>query len=322
MNFQGLAKIEKVDWYIKLAFDTATKKANDARSNTKATTRVTKSRDIESARLEAVRKVIHKHLSLILTSFPSIDTLPEFYQEMIRLTLDYPRLKKSLGAVNWAIDKSHLFANNHIRKIRATSDLKQIGKIRIECYGRISSILKQISSELEYLEEARKKMKAFPNIKTKTFTVAVVGFPNVGKTTLLYKLTGSKPEINSYAFTTKTLNIAYIKQGPKKVQIIDTPGTLDRFNKMNEIEKQAHLAVKYCADMIIYVFDLTEPFPLSDQKKLLRKTRELDRTVIAYLSKTDILDPSVVAEFEKKNKMNLLKDPEEVKELILEEAGF
>ena len=45
-------------------------------------------------------------------------------------------------------------------------------------------------------------MKDYPTIKTSLFTVAICGFPNVGKTTLLSKMTPSEPEISNYSFTT------------------------------------------------------------------------------------------------------------------------
>jgi len=38
-------------------------------------------------------------------------------------------------------------------------------------------------------------MKGFPSIKTNLPTIAIAGFPNVGKTTLLSKITDAKPKI-------------------------------------------------------------------------------------------------------------------------------
>lgn len=132
-------------------------------------------------------------------------------------------------------------------------------------------------------------------------TVAIAGFPNVGKTTLLSKITSSTPEINSYAFTTKGLNLGYAKMKNLKIQFIDTPGTLNRLNKMNSIEKQAHLAMKYVTDIIIYIFDLTESYPLADQEKLFKRIKEYDLPEIIYLSKTDLLDKDTIGSFKKKH---------------------
>ncbi|HJX06174.1 MAG TPA: GTPase, partial [Candidatus Nanoarchaeia archaeon] len=167
--------------------------------------------------------------------------------------------------------------------------------------GRVSSVMKQIAESLDYLESARKTMAGYPVLKTGLFTICIAGFPNVGKTTLLSKLTTSTPEIKEYAFTTKQLNLGYAEMQGQKVQFIDTPGTLARPDKMNNIEKQAYLAIKYLADMIIYIYDLTEPYPLEDQKRLLEKTKESRKPVMLYLSKTDLLEQGAINKFSQEN---------------------
>jgi nucleolar GTP-binding protein len=144
-------------------------------------------------------------------------------------------------------------------------------------------------------------MKAFPSVKSNICTVALYGFPNVGKTTLITKLTDSKPEINSYAFTTKTLNIGYFKIGNSKVQLIDTPGALGRKNKTNPIEKQAELALKYCCDAIVFVFDLTGEYSIEMQKELLFKIEERfshSKKIVVYVSKLDIVDKEKISSFD------------------------
>ena len=155
-------------------------------------------------------------------------------------------------------------------------------------------------------------MRNYPAIKTGTKTIAIAGFPNVGKTTLLMKLTGSKPDIQPYAFTTKGINVGYIK-GKEKLQLLDTPGTLNRFDTMNNIEKVAFLALKLLAEKIIYVFDITEPYPLEQQIKLYKEIKKMKKPVIIYLSKTDILEKGQISEFKKKYKAASL---EEIKSLL------
>ena len=59
---------------------------------------------------------------------------------------------------------------------------------------------------------------------------------------------------------------------------------------MNNVEKQAYLAIKHLADYIIYVFDLSEPFPFEKQVKLYKKLKQERKKVIVYFSKADVLD--------------------------------
>jgi GTP1/Obg family GTP-binding protein len=81
------------------------------------------------------------------------------------------------------------------------------------------------------------------------------------------------------------------------------------------IEKVATLALKYVTDAIIYIFDLTEPYSLDDQKKLYEEMKKLRKPVLLYLSKTDILEHKKVVEFKKEFK-EALTTPEALKKEI------
>lgn len=316
MNFQGLKNVESHKFYIDLAFRKANGKAAAVRGSKKLRgTRLEKSRKMELLKIDVIRGVLSDRLMSLIESFPNIDRLPEFYNELIKCTVDYPALKKSLGALNWAKKKIIEMHKNSSAKIKKCNDLQKINDYRREFYGRVSSFLKQIKDELDYLEQVRRVMKGYPSIKTGLKTVAIAGFPNVGKTTLLFKLTGSKPEIQPYAFTTKGVNVGYLKNKQEKIQLLDIPGTLDRFEKMNNIERIAFLALKLLAEKIIYVFDLTEPYPLKNQAKLYKRIKQLKKPTIVYLSKTDILDKKDIEEFEKIYKTNTAG---QIKKLLLQ----
>ncbi|MBU0472285.1 MAG: 50S ribosome-binding GTPase [Nanoarchaeota archaeon] len=315
MSFE-VPKIENYKFYLDVAFKKARTKSSQKKIGP-SSDKLTKIKILEFTKIETINSVLNSKLRNIIISFPNFENLTEFYTELVRTTIDYKELKKSLGAMDWANKKTSEFSRQYKSKIRGSKTIEDIRKHSQQYYGRISSVLKQISKNLAFLEETRKIMREFPSIKDNIFTVAIAGFPNVGKSTLLSKITTAKPEIKSYAFTTKKLNMGYIKTETRKAQLIDTPGTLDRFNKMNNIEKIAYLAIKYCTNMIIYTFDLTEPYPLKDQKKLLKKLREFDKPIINYLSKTDILDKKTVSDFKKKTKV--VTDLEELKKIVMEE---
>ena len=294
MNFQNLKNIESYKTYLDIAFSKAKKSVDLYKQKSAKKGPMIMARESENTRIDSISDALNHHFLAILKSFPQVDSLPEFYNELIKCTIDYPELKKSLGAVNWAVDKISEFTKFYRKKIVRCEDLRKIYEYRTQYYGRISSILRQIKNNLVFLEAARRIMKSYPAIKTSLPTVVIAGFPNVGKTTLLYNLTGSKPEIQSYAFTTKGINQGFLNN---KVQILDTPGTLNRFDKMNNIEKIAYLAIKHCADILVYVFDLTEPYPLSDQIKLYETLKQEREDIIIYLSKSDLLSKDIVKSF-------------------------
>ena len=318
MNFQDLRKVEAYQFYLDVALRKASKKLDEKRDSLKAS-KLGKSKQLELMRVELVHEYLVDSLKKILVSFPTMDHLPMFYQQMIKNSIDFITLKQSLGALNWAKNKiKDMFKAYHAR-IRKTQDVRKVNEYRKEYIGRISSVMKQIKQPLLFLEESRRIMKAFPTIKTSIRTVSIVGFPNVGKTTLLFRLTGSKPEINYYPFTTKGINVSYIRDGKNKIQLLDTPGTLNRFEKMNAIEKQAFLAIKYVSDELVYVFDLTECYPLKDQIKLYKNLKLLKKPIIIYLSKTDILPKEKIESFEIKE--NIVTNAHKLKKILLKECS-
>lgn len=93
----------------------------------------------------------------------------------------------------------------------------------------------------------------------KATTIVIAGFPNVGKSTLLRQITDATPEVANYPFTTKGIQIGHLERNWKKIQIIDTPGLLDRpILDMNEIELNAMVALEHLADAIFFIIDVSE----------------------------------------------------------------
>ncbi len=310
MSFQDIKPIEDANFYLNRAFGRANKKAKSLKLKGD---KLVRARKKEQIKIDIVKNILASDMDAIIKSFPSVMHLTDFYRELIEITIGIRDLRKSLAALNWAKKKILDFSKNYIKKIRYSNNLEYISKTKNEFYGRTSSFIKQIKSDFKFLEQSRKIMKNFPVIK-KMPTTAITGFPNVGKTTLLTKLSKSKPEIKQYPFTTKSIMIGYLEHNKKKIQLLDTPGTLNRLNKMNMIEKIAFLALKHAADSIVYVFDLTEPFPLKDQEKLLKRIKEFKKPIVIYLSKTDILKKEQIENFRKKYKV--ITDAEELKKII------
>ena len=316
MSFQYIKRVEKAQHYL----DTALRRAAGRKGKKLRNSQLQNAKTKDLERINIIRNYLVTKFKEITKHFPVLDNLSEFYKELVKTTLNYNQLRKSLRSVEWAQRKITELTRTYRMKLIRARNIEILTKEKKAFIGRVSSIVRQLNKPLETLEEARLVMKDYPVIKPGIFTVCIAGFPNVGKTTLLSRLTSSVPEIKAYPFTTKRLNLGYASLRGKEVQFIDTPGTLARPNKMNSIEKQAYLAMKYLADVIIYVFDLTEPYPLADQKRLLGRISRLGKPVITYLSKTDVLERSVVEEFSKKEGaiLTLNKLREEISRRILE----
>ncbi len=311
MNFQTIPPVPDSRHLLDLAFRRARKKSQlkkfekkDSRSQRKDSySQSFKDRKLqfikktEFIKLDVIKGILISRLDEILQTFPEEKKLPSFYAKLLRLTLDYFQFKKSFGAVNWATGRIWFFHQEYLRKASRARDIKSIKDSSRQFYGRVSSVLKQIDGNLQYLEQSRKILCTYPDIKEMP-TVCIYGFPNVGKSTLLNKLCGSKAKVAGYPFTTLTINAGYTTIKSKGMQFLDVPGTLAREEKKSNIELMAELAVEELAGVIIYVFDLSGycGYSVREQEELFRKIRK-GKTVLAYLAKKDLTDEETLKGF-------------------------
>jgi nucleolar GTP-binding protein len=252
--------------------------------------------------------------------------LPEnkFYKELYKLLftdINIKKLRERIKYIRKIIEQVYLKYKNDIK---LTKDKKLIERYRREFYGRISSILRRNWIIFKYYNIYLNRRRKIPNIKNLP-TVVISGLPNVGKSTLLKNLTGSNVKIEPYPFTTKDLMIGYIKTPYFDIQVIDTPGILDRpIEEMNEIEKKSILALNYLANLIIYVFDLTETcgYNIKEQINLLNNIKKIfNKEIILYFSKKDLFtekEEKILNEFIKNyNNMNIFYDYNKLKEFLI-----
>lgn len=291
MNFQSLPVVENPQTYLDKAFSRARKRADTlAESITRRTDKVLLQKKIAHEKLTVVRDVIGQSLERLIREYPDFAGLPEFYEELARTQLDLDKVQESLGRLQGLVDNAQALTRKAQGEVRKTHDPQEAKRLVDNLYGRLSALFKRSKDAFSALEAARRVLTTFPTLKDGLPTVALAGFPNVGKSTLLSKITSSTPKIAAYAFTTKTLNVGYYHGTYEDVQVVDTPGALARFEKMNAIEQQAYLCLKYVADVIVMVFDPTDTYPLEDQERLLEQLRGHGKPIVVFISKTDIAD--------------------------------
>lgn len=248
------------------------------------------------ARIESFSNIIINELYSYVKNFPSIDDMQGFYKEILQIKVDINKLKKSLGAIDWAHKTCKKIYIEQRKLIFKSKDLNYLISKQKEIQGRISSVVKQVRKEIEVVKGAVDVLKQIPHIQNLP-TVVIAGYPNVGKSSLLRCLSSAKPEIAQYPFTTKQIYVGHIEREEryikKRFQIIDTPGLLDRpLEKRNKIERQAIAAIKHLADIVIFILDPSETcgYPLKDQKNLLSRLKKMFKksTFIVVENKSDV----------------------------------
>jgi nucleolar GTP-binding protein len=233
------------------------------------------------ARTETFVTDLTSRLESYVKKFPTLDKLPLFYQEIIDIKIDANKLKKSLGAVDWARKTILMVFTTQGSSLTQTSNIDFLKQKQKEIYGRVSSIVKQVNKDLLFLSNAQKILRTFPDIEDIP-TVVIAGYPNVGKSSLIRRLSAAKPEVAQYPFTTKQVYVGHMEKTvhyqKKRFQIIDTPGLLDRpLSERNNIERQAIAALRHLADLIVFLFDPSETsgYPMEEQTMMLQNLQKL-----------------------------------------------
>jgi len=241
-------------------------------------------RKTTSAQLESIRDVTMEALERYHSTFPNLDKISTYERELLDIVVGVNPLKKALGRVKGSIEVLKGILDDKIRHVNRTKDIQEMKKAKGAAIGRLSSIVGELDSSLRFMGRARDIMRKIPDVTPGDPTIVVAGYPNVGKSSLLAKLSRARPDIAPYAFTTKSANIGHFQwpdTGPehrrRRYQVVDTPGLLEKpSDKRNDIEQQAVLALQYLADVILFLLDPSEAcgYDFPTQLKLLEHVKK------------------------------------------------
>lgn len=103
----------------------------------------------------------------------------------------------------------------------------------------------------------------FDVARTGVASVGFIGFPSVGKSTLLNLLTGTHSEAAAYEFTTLTTVPGCVEYNGAKIQMLDLPGIIEGAKDGKGRGRQVIAVAKQC-NLIFLVLDVNKP--LTDKK--------------------------------------------------------
>ncbi|XP_050798205.1 GTP-binding protein 4 isoform X1 [Gopherus flavomarginatus] len=252
----------------------------------------------------------HDRLTQILTDFPKLDDIHPFYADLMNVLYDKDHYKLALGQINIAKNLIDNVSKDYVRLMKYGDSLYRCKQLKRAALGRMCTIIKRQKQSLEYLEQVRQHLSRLPTIDPNTRTLLLCGYPNVGKSSFINKVTRADVEVQPYAFTTKSLFVGHMDYRYLRWQVVDTPGILDHpLEERNTIEMQAITALAHLRAAVLFVMDVSEQcgHGLEDQLELFRNIKPLfaNKPLIIVANKCDVKRISELPEENQKMFENL-----------------
>ncbi len=124
-------------------------------------------------------------------------------------------------------------------------------------FGVVKARIAKLRDKLEK-ESVKKKGKGFSVKKSGDATVVLLGFPSVGKSTLLNAITKAKSKIGSYEFTTLDVVPGLLEHNFAKIQVLDIPGIIKGAARGKGRGKEI-LSIVRNSDLILVLIDSKYP---------------------------------------------------------------
>lgn len=162
----------------------------------------------------------------------------------------------------------------------------------------------------QYAQQGKKGLKKTVNLELKLIAdVGLVGFPNVGKSTLISVLSNARPEIANYEFTTLTPKLGLVRVDEYDSFVMaDIPGIIEgaSVGKGLGLKFLKHIER---TNFLLFLLDISREMSLKTQFQTLQKELQNFSAVLAkksfavLLSKTDLLeDEYFKAKFDEEKK--------------------
>jgi nucleolar GTP-binding protein len=235
----------------------------------------------------------NEKLSQIIQDFPKMDDIHPFYADLLNILYDRDHYKLALGQINMCRGLIDHLAKDYTKLLKYSDSLYRCKQLKRAALGRMCTLMRKQKAGLSYLEEVRKHLARLPTIDPNTRTLLVTGFPNVGKSSFMNKVSRANVDVQSYAFTTKSLFVGHMDYKYLRWQVIDSPGILDHpLEDRNTIEMQAITALAHLQCAILYFIDISEEcgFTVAQQMSLFTNIRPLfvNKPLIMVVNKIDV----------------------------------
>lgn len=262
---------------------------------------VVKAKRRETERVKTAEKATAGYIESVVKSVPTIDNLHPFYRDLLEILVGVAIAKASLGRLSRTARIIHEAARVSLNQLKRPRNSAAAGVARRGFMGRTASLVRGAGGDLATIAELREKMKDLPTADPGLPTVVLAGYPGVGKSTIVGQISSAKPQVRSYPFTTKEITVGHVKIGHQTIQVVDTPGILDKpLEKRGKVEMLAVTALGHLSNIIAFIVDASEgnAYSLASQKGLMEGILKIypGKRLLVFFNKTDTASPKQLEE--------------------------
>ena len=255
-----------------------------------------KSRRRAAQQLDGLTKALTNPLATYVQGFPAPARLHPFERALLDLTVGTGAYERTLSRVD-ALRKSALqLGKSHAGFANRAVTAQEADQRRKAGFGELEALFRRGASSVDDLKEMAKLLRGLPVAELRSPTAALVGAPNVGKSTLIRLLSSGTPKIANYPFTTRGVAMGHVRSldGTVRCVLTDTPGVLLRPDEArNRMERLTLAALAFLPAGIVFVLDASGGCGcgVADQLSIRRelKGRFPERPWLDVLSKCDLL---------------------------------
>ena len=236
-----------------------------------------KERNKSAKQLDGLTTALCKPLGEYVKGFPKIDRLHPFEKALLELTVDPETYAKTISEVDQARKSMLTMGKEYSSRAKNGKTEKETKAVREEGFKNMEARFVKSQAKFEKLKEMAKKLRRLPVAELETPTVAMVGAPNVGKSSLVRSVSSGVPEVNNYPFTTRGVIMGHFFIEDRRHVVTDTPGLIFRVDEeRNKIERLAIATLEHLPVCAVFVTDLSglSGTSVEDQLALREELRE------------------------------------------------
>jgi len=208
--------------------------------------------------------------------------------ELAQLKYTLPRLTRMWG---------------HLSRQRGGIGMRDVGEKQIQLDRRM--IRDQISKLTDKLKRIHREKQTQRKGRLRAYQVALVGYTNVGKSTLMNCLTGADTRVEDKLFATLDATVRKVKKNfPYPILLADTVGLIDKLPHDLVASFKSTLDEVRNANLLVHVVDISHP-----------QYRRQMATAAEVLNELGVHDTPTVLVFNKIDRLESNRDVEEMRRL-------